>query len=140
MTLDAMGTTLDVAIDGEREAVSTDDSTSTANPFQSTLARFTESAAVRWYLDSLERNPLQTKCWTSCTGFMIGDITAQLLTEPDFVLSRTLILAGYGFFIDAPAGNAFYVRCYSTCFILLVRMTGQWGVGLLRAVIQRTFA
>jgi hypothetical protein len=61
----------------------------------------------------LETNPFTTKCWTSFTGFFIGDVVAQLLTAPEFVISRTLILAGYGFFIDAPAGNAFYVRSAS---------------------------
>ena len=68
-------------------------------------------------MHQLETNPFTTKCWTSFTGFFIGDVVAQLLTEPDFAISRTLILAGYGFFIDAPAGNAFYVR---SCTVLLL--------------------
>jgi hypothetical protein len=78
-------------------------------------------------MHQLEKNPLTTKCWTSFTGFFIGDVVAQLLTEPHFTISRTLILAGYGFFIDAPAGNAFYVRYLDThalsrlisCFVVL---------------------
>ena len=78
-----------------------------------------DAAVVRWYMQNLESRPLQTKCWTSLSGFLIGDVTAQLLTEPTFVLSRTLILAGYGFFIDAPAGNAFYVCSCSFGRLLL---------------------
>lgn len=42
------------------------------------------------------------------SGFVLGDIAAQCLTEPDFLLSRTLILGAYGFFIDAVAGHHFY--------------------------------
>lgn len=72
------------------------------------VSTITDSGVVRWYLRNLEARPLPTKCWTSLSGFLIGDVTAQLLTEPTYVLSRTLILAGYGFFIDAPAGHAFY--------------------------------
>lgn len=72
--------------------------------------RIMASAPVLFYMRNLEKYPLSTKCWTSFTGFFIGDVVAQALTEPEYALSRTLILAGYGFFIDAPAGNAFYVR------------------------------
>lgn len=79
-------------------------------PSPSLVDRIMASAPVLFYMRNLEQHPLSTKCWTSFTGFFIGDVMAQLLTEPDFVISRTLILAGYGFFIDAPVGNAFYVR------------------------------
>lgn len=72
------------------------------------LGWLTCSPPVRAYLRKLETHPLQTKCWTSFSGFFLGDVAAQLLTEPSFAIERTLILATYGFIIDAPAGNAFY--------------------------------
>lgn len=75
--------------------------------------RLMASAPVLFYMRNLEKYPLSTKCWTSFTGFFIGDVVAQALTEPEYAISRTLILAGYGFFIDAPVGNAFYVRSLS---------------------------
>lgn len=82
-------------------------------PAASIVDRIMASAPVVFYMRNLEKYPLSTKCWTSFTGFFIGDVVAQALTEPEYVLSRTLILAGYGFFIDAPVGNAFYVRSIS---------------------------
>jgi hypothetical protein len=78
--------------------------TTSTNP----LSAFTQSPIVLWYLRILDERPLVTKQWTSLSGFVLGDILAQLLTEPDFLVSRTLILAAYGFFIDAVAGHHFY--------------------------------
>jgi hypothetical protein len=72
------------------------------------LSNITKSPIVLWYLRVLDEKPLVTKQWTSLSGFVIGDILAQLLTEPEFLVSRTLTLAGYGFFIDAVAGHHFY--------------------------------
>jgi hypothetical protein len=67
-----------------------------------------KSPTVLWYLRVLDEKPLVTKQWTSLSGFVLGDILAQLLTEPEFLVSRTLTLAAYGFFIDAVAGHYFY--------------------------------
>lgn len=62
------------------------------------------------YNANLQAHPLITKCFTSCIGFAVGDVTAQALTGggADFDPVRCLLLASYGFIIDAPAGNAFY--------------------------------
>lgn len=79
-------------------------SPASTNPF-STIAN---SPIVLWYLRVLDEKPLVTKQWTSLSGFVLGDILAQLLTEPEFLVSRTLTLAAYGFFIDAVAGHHFY--------------------------------
>ena len=50
-----------------------------------------------------------TKQCTSLVGFAIGDMVAQLVTDPGpFDPSRTAIVAAYGFFVDAPAGSIFY--------------------------------
>jgi hypothetical protein len=73
-------------------------------------SRLLESGPVLWYLRNLEAHPLATKQWTSFCGFLIGDVIAQLLTEQQYSPSRSLILASYGWLIDAPAGSAFYVR------------------------------
>ena len=75
-----------------------------------TLDRILETPAVQWYLQMLAKHPISTKQWTSCSGFVLGDILAQTLTEPHFTLSRTLILGIYGWLIDAPCGHTFYVR------------------------------
>lgn len=61
------------------------------------------------YNNCLQTHPLLTKCCTSCSGFLLGDILAQLLTDGMHIDPvRCLVLASYGFLIDAPAGNAFY--------------------------------
>lgn len=106
-SVDAEATVLS-SFELERERLSAEVAVASVELVSPPEPSITDSALVQWYLRNLEAHPLQTKCWTSFSGFLIGDITAQLLTEPTFVLSRALILAGYGFFVDAPAGNAFY--------------------------------
>jgi len=96
------------SFDVEREPLASEVAVASVQLTSPPNVSIADSAVVQWYLRNLETHPLQTKCWTSLSGFLIGDIAAQLLTEPTFVLSRALLLAGYGFFIDAPAGNAFY--------------------------------
>ena len=100
------------SFDVERESLSAEVAVASVDLVSPPKPSIADSAVVQWYLRNLEAHPLQTKCWTSFSGFLIGDITAQVLTEPSFALSRALILALYGFFIDAPAGNAFYVRIF----------------------------
>lgn len=48
------------------------------------------------YMRNLEANPLITKCLTSFSGFLLGDLIAQGLAQDGWDPSRTFILAAYG--------------------------------------------
>ncbi|KAK9838100.1 hypothetical protein WJX81_001413 [Elliptochloris bilobata] len=56
------------------------------------------------YNQSLQKHPLLTKAITAAVGFSIGDIIAQLSTEPkrDYNLSRTLRMGAFGLLFAGP--------------------------------------
>ena len=62
------------------------------------------------YNHSLATNPLVTKCFTSFSGFIIGDSIAQLATSPvsQFDFKRTAKFAAFGFVVHAPGCHYFY--------------------------------
>ena len=70
------------------------------------------------YNKSLSTNPLTTKCFTSFTGFILGDGIAQLASKPldQYDYKRTARFAAFGFAIHAPGCHYFYRALDSIVF------------------------
>ena len=56
------------------------------------------------YNQSLQKHPLLTKTITAAVGFSIGDVVAQLSTEPkrNYNLTRTLRMGAFGLLFAGP--------------------------------------
>ncbi|KAI2496618.1 hypothetical protein MHU86_17877 [Fragilaria crotonensis] len=78
---------------------------------------FREASVVRggavpgWaaYNDSLDKNPLTTKAFTSLVGWALGDILAQVfISGGPFDLKRFISLSAFGLLYHGPSGHYFY--------------------------------
>merc|ERR1719356_153661 len=79
---------------------------------------FRDPAAVRagavpgWaaYNESLDKNPLTTKAFTSLVGWALGDLLAQIFITKGapFDMKRFISLSTFGFIYHGPSGHYFY--------------------------------
>lgn len=61
------------------------------------------------YNESLEKNPLITKAFTSLVGWALGDLLAQLfISGGPFDMKRFITLSIFGFIYHGPSGHYFY--------------------------------